>query len=63
MERPHTVDELRSVLKDLHTAIGVLEAAVVADKRRRTKIGKRLKEAKIQEAVILAKLAEAGVKL
>ena len=64
MERKHTIDELRSVLKDLRAAIDVLEgAAVITDKRRRPKLRKRLKEAKIQEAVILAKLAQAGVRV
>lgn len=61
MAREHTVDELRSVLKDLRTAINALAAALPADTRRRSKLRKRLKEAKIQEAVILARLAQAGV--
>jgi hypothetical protein len=63
MERKHTIDELRSVLKDLRAAIDVLEAAVITDKRRRPKLRKRLEEAKIQEAVILAKLAQVGVRV
>jgi hypothetical protein len=64
MERKHTIDELRSVLKDLRAAIDVLEAAaVITDRRRRPKLRKQLKEAKIQEAVILAKLAQVGVKV
>jgi hypothetical protein len=63
MKHQHTVDELRSVLKDLRAAISVLEAAVITDKRSRATAGKRLKEAKIQEAVILAKLAHVGVKV
>jgi hypothetical protein len=64
MERKHTIDELRSVLKDLRAAIDALEAAaVITDKHRRPKLRQRLKEAKIQEAVILAKLAQVGVKV
>jgi hypothetical protein len=63
MVREHTVDELRSVLKGLHTAIDALEAALITDKRQRTKAAKRLEEVKMQEAVISAKLAQAGVQV
>jgi hypothetical protein len=60
MVREHTVDELRSLLKDLRTAIDALEATLITDKRRRSKAAKQLEEVKMQEAVILAKLAQAG---
>ena len=63
MVREHTVDELRLVLKDLRTAINTLEAALITDKRQRSKAAKRLEEVKMQEAVISAKLAQAGVQV
>jgi hypothetical protein len=62
MVREHTVDELRSVLKDLRTAIDALEAALITDKRQRSKAAKRLEEVKMQEAVILAKLGPVDVR-
>jgi hypothetical protein len=61
--REHTVDELRSILKELRTAIDTLEATSVSDKRHQSVLRKRLKETKMQETVVLAKLAQAGVKV
>jgi hypothetical protein len=63
MAREHTVTELQSILKDLRTAIDTLEASSVSDKRHQSETRKRLKEVKMQETVILAKLAKAGVKV
>ena len=63
MAREHTIDELRSILRELRTAIDTLEAASVSDKRHQSEIRKRLKETKVQETVVLAKLAQAGVKI
>ena len=64
MESQHSIDSLRTVLKDLHTAIEALEAKLASSSGRRTReLRLRLEEARIQETVILAKLTESGVKL
>jgi hypothetical protein len=63
MPPTHTIDELRSVLVDLRMAIETLEASLTAGGRPKNNVLKRLQEAKIQEAVILAKLAQAGVRV
>ena len=57
----HTTDELRSMLNDLRMAIKALETALTLQPRPGAKARKLLREAKIQEAVILAKLVQAGV--
>jgi hypothetical protein len=57
----HTTDELWSMLNDLRMAIKTLETALTLQPRPGAKAQKLLREAKIQEAVILAKLVQAGV--
>ena len=64
MESQHSVDDLRSMMRSLHNKIETLEGSptVMSDAQYR-KFRKRIHEAKIQEATILTKLAESGIKL
>ena len=61
MAKEHTIDELRSILNDLRMAINALETSLTLQPRPGAKARKLLREAKMQEAVILAKLVQAGV--
>ena len=62
MENEHSIDSLRTVLRALHDKIEALEAGATLD-RRDWKLRKRIEEAKLEEAIILAKVAKSGVKL
>jgi hypothetical protein len=59
----HTIEDLRVILRDLRNAIEALEAIEQTTARQRIVIRRRIEEAKVQEAVIMARLAESGVKL
>jgi hypothetical protein len=61
MSNQHSISDLRSMLKSVRDVIQALEA----DPRgpHTGKLSKRIDEAKMQEMVILAKLAERGVAL
>ena len=61
MTDQHNVDDLRAILNDLRKAIETLET--IPRGRMKTTVRRRLEEAKIQEAVILTKLAKLRVKL
>jgi hypothetical protein len=63
MPNQPSVNPLLIMLRDLRWTIEVLEADVQPGKRPNTELRKRVEEANIQETVILAKLAEAGVKI
>jgi hypothetical protein len=61
--QPHSIDALRFMLMTLRNTIETLEAAAKLNPRSQLRLRQRIEEAKIQETVILAKLAERGVKL
>ena len=62
MDKPHTVGDLRDVLRNLRTEIEKLESIAHYPNARGKATRKRIDGAKIQELVLLAKLAELETK-
>jgi hypothetical protein len=62
MAKPHTVGELRDLLRNLRREIERLESIGHYPNPRGKATRKRIDEAKIQEVVLLAKLAELETK-
>jgi hypothetical protein len=62
MQSEHSIDSLRTVLKTLHAKIETLESGLTPHPRHSNR-RKLIEEAKRQEAEILVKLSESGVKL
>jgi len=62
MEKPHTVGDLRDLLRNLRTEIEKLESLGHYPNPRGKAAQRRIEEVKIQEVALLAKLAELETK-